>query len=210
MPKQTTVSHLSQNGPTAQTFSEVHSMRPITIATLLISSALFIGTSCGSAGPVKYLARPIPANSGVAIIVDAPNMVKNVIMARFLQRGFNVKAINASDFYSINDVFDIRDFKKVSYIGQDENFLSLEKTYNNLFKMHYYNYEANKAEVLADMRNKWNVQYLILLDVKGVGGGWGRAIDLRTNDLVWIENFGGAGVDTGKLVDRMIDSMTGK
>jgi len=131
-------------------------------------------------------------------------------MARFLQRGFNVKAINASDFYSINDVFDIRDFKKVSYIGQDENFLSLEKTYNNLFKMHFYNYEVNKAEVLADMRNKWNVQYLILLDVKGIGGGWGRAIDLRTNDLVWIENFSAVGADTSKLVDQIIDSMTGK
>jgi hypothetical protein len=185
-------------------------MRSITIATLIITSALFFNVSCGTAGPVKYLAHPIPANSGVAVIVDAPNPVKNVIMARFLQRGFTVKAVNASDFYSINDVFDIRDFKKVSYIGQDENFLSLEKTYNNLFKMHYYNYEVNKAEVLADMRNKWNVQYLILLDVKGIGGGWGRAIDLRTNDLVGIENFGGAGVSTEGLVDRMIDSMTGK
>ena len=158
---------------------------------------------------MKYLARPIPVNSGLAVIVDAPNKVKNVIMARFLQRGFSVKAINASDFYSINDVFDIRDFKKVSYIGQDENFLSLEKTYNNLFKMHYYNYEANKAEVLADMRNKWNVQYLILLDVKGIGGAWGRAIDLRTNDIVWIENFSGGG-SAVQMVDRMINSMTGK
>ena len=185
-------------------------MRSTTIATLIVCSALIIGVSCGSAGPVKYLARPIAPNSGVAIIIDAPNKVKNVVMARFLLRGFNVKAINASDFYSMNDVFDIRDFKKVSYIGQDENFLSLEKTYNNLFKMHFYNYEVNKAEVLAEMRNKWNVQYLILLDVKGVGGGWGRAIDLKTNDLVWIENFGGVGADTAKLVDKIIDSMTGK
>lgn len=184
-------------------------MRTITTTTIIFCSALLIATSCGTAGPVKYLARPIPANSAVAVIVDAPNKVKNVIMARFLQRGFAVKAINASDFYSINDVFDIRDFKKVSYIGQDENFLSLEKTYNNLFKMHYYNYEANKAEVLADLKNKWNVQYLILLEVTGVGGAWGRAIDLRTNDIVWIENFGiGGGAE--QLVDRMIDSMTGK
>jgi hypothetical protein len=185
-------------------------MRAITTSTIIICSALLITTSCGgTAGPVKYLARPVPVNSGVAIIVDAPNKVKNVIMARFLQKGFTVKAINASDFYSINDVFDIRDFKKVSYIGQDENFLSLEKTYNNLYKMHYYNYEVNKAEVLAEMRNKWNVQYLILIDVKGAGGGWGRAIDLRSNDIVWIENFGAAG-GTESLVDRMIDSMTGK
>lgn len=183
-------------------------MRTITTTTIIICSALLIATSCGTAGPVKYLARPVPVNSSIAVIVDAPNKVKNVVMARFLQRGFSVKAINASDFYSINDVFDIRDFKKVSYIGQDENFLSLEKTYNNLFKMHYYNYEANKAEVLADMRNKWNVQYLILLDVKGPGA-WGRAIDLKTNDIVWIENFG-IGGGTEQLVDRMINSITGK
>ncbi|OHD64463.1 MAG: hypothetical protein A2176_11275 [Spirochaetes bacterium RBG_13_51_14] len=160
---------------------------------------------------MKYLERPIPLNSGVAVIVDAPNKLKNIILARFLARGFAVKAINASDFYSINDVFDIRDFKKVSYIGQNENFLSLEKAYNNLFKMHFYNYEVNKAEVLAEMRNRWNVQYLILLDVKSFGGGWGRAIDLRTNDIVWIENSGvSLTADTEKLIDRFIDSMTGK
>jgi hypothetical protein len=184
-------------------------MRTFTIPTLTLISALLIGASCGTGGPVKYLARPITAGSSVAIIVDSPNSVKNVIMARFLQRGFAVRAVNASDFYSINDVFDIRDFKKVSYIGQDDNFLSLEKTYNNLFKMHYYSYEVNKVEVLADMRNKWNVQYLILLNTGGIGGAWARAIDLKTNDLVWIENFG-AVAGTESLVDRMIDSMTGK
>lgn len=186
-------------------------MRSIKPAVMILCAAMVFGTSCGIGRSVKYLARPIPANSGVAVIIDAPNTLKNVIMARFLARGFNVKAINASDFYSMNDIFDIRDFKKVSYIGQNENFLSLEKTYNSLYKMHFYNYEVNKAEVLADMRNRWNVQYLILLDMKDLIGCWGRAIDLRTNDIVWIENrASSAGMSPEKLADSFIDSMTGK
>jgi hypothetical protein len=180
-------------------------------AVILVITALMFGASCGAGGAVKYLARPIPTNSGIAVIIDAPNKLKNVIMARFLARGFSVKAVNASDFYSMNDVFDIRDFKRVSYIGQNDNFLSLEKTYNNLYKMHFYNYEVNKVEVLADIKNKWNVQYLILIDLKTLTGCWGRAIDLRTNDLVWIENGGSAlGGNPEKIVDAFIDSMTGK
>lgn len=186
------------------------SMRNITAITVAFLVTLS-GSSCDMGRSVKYLSKPIPANSGIAVIVDAQNKQKNAILARFLARGFNVKAINASDFYSINDVFDIRDFKKVSYIGQNENFLSLEKTYNNLYKMHFYNFEINKAEMLAEMKNKWNVQYLVLLDLKDSSGCWGRAIDLRTNDIVWIENRGlsyGAGTD--KIIDDFIDSMTGK
>lgn len=182
-------------------------MRRKVILSLLIGASL-LGVSCGAGKAVKFLARPVPANSGIAVIIDAPNRVKNVVMSRFLARGFSVKAINASDFFSVNDVFDIRDFKKVSYIGQDDGFLSLEKTYNNLFKLNFYNYEVNKAEILAEMRNKWNVQYLVLLSVSGIGGSWGRAIDLRTNDIIWIEN-GGVG-DAGSITDGFIDSMTGK
>ena len=171
-------------------------------------AAAVIGVSCGAGKQVKYLARPIPENSGIAVIIDAPNRVKNVVMARFLARGFSVKAINASDFFSVNDVFDIRDFKKVSYIGQDDGFLSLEKTYNNLFKLNFYNYEVNKAEILAEMRNRWNVQYLVLIEISGLGGSWGRAIDLRTNDIIWIENGGGGTADS--ITDAFIDGMTGK
>ncbi len=167
--------------------------------------------SCASRS-VKYLSRPVPLNTGVAVIIDASNSMKNAVMARFLTRGFDVKAINASDFYSMEDVFDIRDFKKVSYLGQDHDFLSLEKTFNNLYKLNYYNFEVNKAEVLADMRNKWNVQYLVLLKLRPLGRtSWGRAIDLRTFDLIWIENHTTSFVDNvEKIVDRFIKSMTGK
>lgn len=177
---------------------------------LIVSLSIAGGISCMGAKSVRFLARPIPVNAGIAIIIDAPNKVKNVVMARFLEKGFDVKAINASDFYSMNDVFDIRDFKKVSYIGQDGDFLSLEKTYNSLYKMHFYNYEINKLEMFGEMRNKWNIQYLVLLSLHDRGGAWGRAIDLRTNDIVWIDNRGiSFGAGTG-LIDSFIDSMTGK
>jgi hypothetical protein len=183
---------------------------PKIILTIVIC-AIMATTSCLRKS-VKYLSRPIPPNTGVAVIINAPQNIKNVVMAQFLARGFSVKGVNAADFYSLNDIFDIRDFKKVSYVGQDNNFLSLEKTYNNLYKMHYYNFEVNKAEVLADMRNKWNVQYLILLDLQPFPQtSWGRAIDLKTNDIIWIENHPTTGADTiEKIVDRFIDSMVGR
>jgi hypothetical protein len=179
---------------------------------LIIFIVAGLSASSCAGKSVKYLSRPIPLNSGVAVIIDAPQKIKNAVFATFLSRGLSVKAVNASDFYSLNDVFDIRDFKKVSYVGQDSSFLSLEKTYNNLYKMHYYNFEVNKAEILADMRNKWNVQYLVLLELKPFPHtSWGRAIDLKTNDIVWIENYHTSGGDNVEaIVDRFINSMTGK
>ncbi|OHD68691.1 MAG: hypothetical protein A2W19_12805 [Spirochaetes bacterium RBG_16_49_21] len=184
--------------------------KPKTTLIALFFAALTL-ISCMSRS-VKYLSRPLPPNTGVAVIVDASNRVKNVIMARFLARGFAVKAVNASDFYTMDNVFDIRDFKKISYLEREHNLLSLEKTFDNLYKMHYYNFEVNKAEVLAEMRNKWNVQYLVLLELKPFARtSWGRAIDLRTNDLIWIENYPTSFIDnTEKIVDKFIDSMTGK
>src|SRR3990172_2350498 len=121
-----------------------HLIRRISMRNITAITVAFLVTLSGSSRDmgrlVKYLSKPIPANSAIAVILDDQNKQKNAVLPRFLARGFNVKAINASDFYSINDVFDIRDFKKVSYIGQNENFLSLEKTYNNLYKMHFYNF----------------------------------------------------------------------
>jgi len=182
------------------------------IMALIVACLLSLtAASCDISGPVKYLDRPVPANSSIAVIVDATNKQKNVIMARFLARGFKVKAVNASDFFTMNDIFDIRDFKSVSCIGQGENFLSLEKIYNNLYKMHFYNFEINKAEMLAEMKNKLNVQYLVILDLTASSGCWGRAIDLRTNDIMWIENRGPSdGAATEKIIDDFINSMSGK
>jgi hypothetical protein len=180
----------------------------IAIAALLIL-ALSPLLSCTK--NLRYATRTVPRGAGVAIIIDAKNKVKNVVLARFMASGYTVKAINASDFYSMNEVFDIRDFKKMSYIGQD-NFLSLEKTFNNLYKMHFYNFEVNKAEILADMKNKWNVQYLIILSIKDwQGTSWGRAIDLRTNEIIWIENKRtGLADNIEKIVNHFIKSMGGR
>lgn len=181
--------------------------------SMIFASALFVTAlatlSCGGGKSVRHITQAIPGNASIAVIVNAPNKVKNVVLVRFLAKGFNVKAINANDFYSMNDVFDIRDFKKLSYIGQ-EDFLAIEKSFNNLFKLHYYNFEVGKAEILAEMRAKWNVQYLILLDLKDWNdGSWGRAIDLKTNELIWVENYPTSFKDSiESVVDHFITSMT--
>ncbi len=183
----------------------------IAIRTLpAIIAALLIIPSCASRKNLRHLVTPIPERAGIGIIVDAPNSIKNAVLARFMARGFAVKAVNASDFYMLKDVYDIRDFRKVSYSARGENLLSLEKAINNLYKLHIYSFEVSKAESLAEMKNKWNVQYLILLDLKDWEDvSWGRAIDLRNNEVVWIDNYPTTYSDTlESVIDHFIQSMT--
>jgi len=182
---------------------------------LFIISGLLIVffIACKSATKVRYIKRTIPKNVGLAVIIDSPNDLKNVVYAKFLSKGYSVKAINASDFYLLDDIFDIKDFKKISYSsGIEDSLLSLEKTYNNIYKLHIYNFEINKAEILSEMSSKWNVQYLIILDLKNWEGlSWGRAIDLRSKEIIWLENYSTAYTDTIEtVVEHFIKSMTSK
>ena len=169
---------------------------------------LAAGVSCAGR-PIRFLERALPANSSVAILIDAPDKVRNLVLARFRSRGFAAKAVTPADFHPEDDMLDIRDLRKASSGGRDENFLPLEKSYHKMYKLYFYNNELGKAEYLAGMKKRLNVQYLILLELKPAAGvSWGRAIDLRTNDLIWLDNRPGGGPE--ETVDGFIDSMTGK
>jgi hypothetical protein len=177
----------------------------ITVAFLL---------SCSGKRGIQITTQKIAPNSSIAIIVDHPNNIKNVIVARFMSKRFRVKAFNASDLYSLKDVFDIRDFKKVSFntsLMDDKSLLSMEKTYDNIYKLHVYNFEMNKAQLLTEMKEKWKVRYLVLLDLKNWEEvSWGRAIDLYTYEVIWIENYPARFNDTVEtVVDHFIRSMSG-
>lgn len=178
---------------------------------LLLAGVLVFFLSCSYKKNMNLSIRTIPKNSNIAVIVNAPDKVKNAVLMKFMSRGFSVKAVNASDFYSLDDIYDIRDFKRMSYIGSND-LLSLEKTMNNLYKMHVYNFEANKAEILDEMRAKWNIQYLILLNLgKWEQTSWGRAIDLKTNEIIWIENYPTSFKDSiDSILDRFITDMSGR
>ena len=159
--------------------------------TLLILTIFLIQIACTSQKGIRFAKRRIAPTASIAIIVDSPNNVKNVILGKFLTRGFRVKAINASDLYTIDEVYDIRDLKRLSYkIRPSSNVVAFEKTYNNMYKLHIYNFELNKAEFLAEIKAKFNIRYLLLLDLKDWKNvSWGRIIDLDTYEIVWLDNY---------------------
>ncbi|MFC1668769.1 hypothetical protein ACFL20_00130 [Spirochaetota bacterium] len=186
-----------------------HKKWGITILSLTVLT--FILSSCSTKKSVKYTKRTIPSRSSVAVIIDSPNNIKNVVLAKFLAKGFNVKAINAADFYRLGDIFDISDLKKISFSGDASNsLLSMEKTYNNIFKLHMYNFEISKAELLSEIKTKWKVNYLILLDLRDWGEvSWARVISLENNEIIWLENYPtGYGDNIETIVDHFIKSMT--
>ncbi len=177
--------------------------------------SLIMTLSCsGTKKNIKYSKRQLPASSSVAVIIDSNNNLKNAVMAKFLTKGFSVKAINASDLYQYSDVFDIKDLKKLSYsasASEAGSLLAMQKSYNNIYKLHFYNFEINKAELLGEMRNKGGVDYLVLLDLKDWEKvSWGRIIDLKSYDIVWLENYPTRySDDVDSIMDHFIKSMTG-
>ena len=53
-----------------------------------------------------------------------------------------------------------------------------------------YNFELNKAETLQQIRSAWDVDYLIVLDLKDWEHvSWARVVNLRTLDIEYIENY---------------------
>lgn len=175
---------------------------------------IFILGGCSAKKSVKYSKTTISPNSGIAVIIDCPNNAKNVVLTEFMKKKFRVKAINASDLYSLNDIYDIKDFKHVSYkssLKDMQALLSMEKTYDNLYKLHVYNFEINKAEILKEMKQKWDVTYLIILDLKDWKNvSWGRAIDLTTYEVVWVENYPTTYSDNVEtIIEHFIKSITG-
>jgi len=188
-------------------------MQKLKIIKFFISILILsVVVSCSTKKAVQFRKNSILPGNPVGIIIDANNNLKNVVLVKFLQRGYNVKAVNASDFYSMNDIFDIKDLKRLSFNGKaDKSIVSMEKTYNNIFKLHEYNFEVNKAELLNELKDKWGIQYLILLDLKKWQKvSWGRAIDLRNNQIIWVENYPTKFTDNLEtIVNHFIDSMSG-
>ncbi|HPX91789.1 MAG TPA: hypothetical protein PKZ93_09790, partial [Spirochaetota bacterium] len=147
-----------------------------------------------------------------AVIIDYPNNLKNVVLVSFLKQGFRVKALNASDLYTMKDVYDISDLKKLSYNIDEQNVSTLEKTYDNIYKLHVYNFELNKAEFLKQIRTEWDVDYLILLDLKEWEKvSWARVINLRNLEVEFVENYPTAYTDNiESIVNHFIANITGK
>ncbi|MCX8123718.1 MAG: hypothetical protein N3F66_06090 [Spirochaetes bacterium] len=181
----------------------------------IISLALYISMiSCATKKGIVARKSTVTPGSRIVVIANHPNNIKNVIIARFMNKNYSVKAFNASDLYTIEDVYDIKDFKKVAYMQplKNDNMVSFEKAVENIYKLHIYNYELSKAEALSDLRTKYGTQYLILMELKDWQKvSWARAIDLTNMEVIWVENYPAQYKDTLEtVVDHFISSMSGQ
>ncbi len=186
-------------------------MKYIIKLTLTILSASFF-LSCSTQKGLMYSSSTVPAGSRIAVIIDSPNNIKNAVLVSFMKKGFRVKAFNSSDLYTQREIFDISDLKRISYEIDNDSLPTLEKTYENAYKLHIYNFELNKAEYLNKIRTQWDVEYLILLDLKDWESvSWARVINLRTLDLNFIENYPTKYSDNlESIVNHFIASISGR
>lgn len=180
-----------------------------TIMILVFSIAM---ASCTVKKGILHSSARVPASSKLGIIIDSPNNLKNVVLASFMKKGFQVKAVNASDLYSFKDVYDITDLKKLSYDISGDSVPTVEKTYENMYKLHIYNFELNKVSFLKQIRDEWDVEYLIILDLKEWEKvSWARVINLRTFEIDFIENYPTGYTDNIETItDHFIKGISGK
>jgi hypothetical protein len=190
-------------------------MKKILIAAFVSAAIIATAGGCAAKKSSKFVRQGIPKGSSIGVIVDSKNNIKNAIFTRFLEKGFKVKAVNASDLYTLGDHFSIADFKYLAYLsaesGQDggqDTLSSTQKSYDSLYKLHVYNYEANKAEILTDMKTKWGLRYLIILDLRDwQNTSWMRTIDLESYDIIAVENYPTRFTDNiDSVIDHFIDT----
>jgi hypothetical protein len=182
--------------------------------TVLLFASVAVGivlmAGCASKRGMVSSQKAVAGGSTVAIVIDAPNKIKNVVLGKFIQKGFSVKAVTSADFYMLDDYLTVADFKTIggsSKIGELDRQIA-----DSLFKMNYYSYESSKADVLNDIKTKWGVRYLVLLEMQDwENTAWGRAIDLNSMELVWVENYPPKFNDSIESVtEHFMDSMSKK
>ena len=183
--------------------------------SVLVLSALLLAPRCATKKSVRASTQKIAPDTSIMLVVDCPTGIQNVVYSRFINSAFRVKAFNASDLRAPGDIFDVGDFKKIAHrarIKEVDSLLSAQKESDSLYKLHIYNYEISKAETLGEIRDKWKVRYLVLLELNDWEKvSWGRAVDLDSYELVWVENYATRYSDTlVTVVDHFIQSLQGK
>lgn len=182
------------------------------ICAILVLAFTIAFASCSAKKGVLHSNARIPASSKIGVIIDSPNNLKNVILVAFMKKGYQVKAVNASDLYTFKDVYDVSDLKKLSYDISGDTVPTVEKTYENMYKLHVYNFELNKAQFLKQIRDEWDVEYLVVLDYKDWEKvSWARVINLRTFEIDFIENYPTGYTDNIETItNHFITGISGK
>ncbi|MBV6492403.1 MAG: hypothetical protein LDLANPLL_00396 [Turneriella sp.] len=172
---------------------------------------------CKSVQKSYTIKEVIPANSSIALLVEGENDYKNAVFMEFMKAGYSVKAFNATDFYTTDDVLDVRSLKKTAFIqnifnprNSQRQVAVADKVFENIYKLHIFNFENLKIEMLQSLRTKLNARYVVLLSLKNWGQGysWVRAIRLDNMELVYVENYQASRKDDLKsVVEKIIETM---
>lgn len=175
-----------------------------------------IALGCRPTKERVFIRQSIPTSSQIALIIEGDNDVKNSVYTEFLKAGYRVKAMNANDFYTLDDVFESKDLKKIAIEKKSDkksseaDAIAADKMFANLYRLHLYNFESSKADMLQELRLKYNIEYLLLLQLKEWSDGysWARAIKLDTMDIWYVHNYPTGRTDSVQdIVARVLQIM---
>jgi hypothetical protein len=192
-------------------------MKTKSIVILIVLLGMSAG--CVEKKSYQFVKQTIPKGASIAVIIDAKNEIKNSIIGKFMDKGYKVKAVNASDLFTLSDAFTVKDYKHLAYeesevvlSSPDDTLTTAQKSFDSIYKLHIYNYESQKADLLAEMKNKWGIKYLVILELKDWENvSWARAIDLESYEVIAIENYPNKYSDkVDGVVSHFIETFTAK
>jgi hypothetical protein len=178
-----------------------------TLVAVVAIIALLAG--CRSAVNNYVIKEAIPRNSSVAVLVEGENDFKNAVFMEFMRAGYDVKAFNATDFYTTDDVLDVRSLKKTAFVtnlfdpkNSQRQVAVADKVFENIYKLHIFNFENLKLEMLQALQKKLGIRYVILLSLVRWDAGytWARVIKLDNMQLVYVQNYKASRKDDLKSV----------
>ncbi len=184
---------------------------------IIVLAAIFATGACRSTRNNYVIKESIPKNSNIAILVEGENDFKNAVFMEFMRGGYEVKAFNATDFYTTDDVLDVKSLKKTAFVtnlfdpkNPQRQVAVADKVFENIYKLHIFNFENLKIEMLQGLQKKLGVRYVVLLSLAKWDAGytWARAIKLDNMQLVYVQNYSvGRKDDLKSVIGSMIDTM---
>ena len=127
------------------------------------------------------------------------------------------KSFAGTDFYTTDDILDVKSLKKTAFVtnlfdpkNSQRQVAVADKVFENIYKLHLFNFENLKAEMLQSLQKRLGIRYVILLSLSRWDAGytWARAIKLDNMQLVFVQNLNVSRKDDLKsVVASMIDIM---
>jgi hypothetical protein len=149
-----------------------------------------------------YIKEKISGRSTLAIVVQKENSFENAILLEFLNAGYKVKAINANEFNSPDDLYD-----DASLAELDE--VPFTKASAIASQLNFYKHEVSKIEAIKRLE-KNGIDYIVLIELTEWKNGysWVRAIDTAEQELIYLHNFKLGKNDTVQtVIPRIISQM---